>query len=147
MYLLFPIIAIFQYLSDEEAVGLGIGLIFLFLLYFLVIVFLIIIPMWKIFSKAGKPGWAAIIPIYNIIVLLEIVGRPLWWIILYLVPCVNIVIMIMIYIDLAKSFGKDTGYGIGIFILPIIFLPMLGYGSAQYVGPAAAPKTPPAPGM
>jgi hypothetical protein len=98
----------------------------------------IIAGLWRIFEKAGKPGWAAIVPIYNIIVLLEIVGRPLWWIILYLIPFVNILIGIVIFIDLAKSFGKDMLYGIGMLLLPFIFVPMLGFGDAQYRGPAAA---------
>ena len=89
----------------------------------------------KLFVKAGKPGWAAIVPIYNIIVLLEVVGKPLWWIVLLLIPIVNIVIFILISIQLAKAFGKDTGYGIGLFLIPFVFYPLLGFGSAQYVGP------------
>ena len=95
---------------------------------------LLVLSLWKVFAKAGKPGWAAIVPIYNIIVLLEIVGRPLWWIILLFVPFANIVVAIMIYVGLAKAFGKGGGYGIGLLLLPFIFLPMLAFGSAQYVG-------------
>ena len=109
------------------------------LVYFALIV-LMIIAWWKIFTKAGKPGWAAIVPIYNIIVLCEIVGRPAWWVILFLIPCVNIVAHIMISLDLAKSFGKDVGFGVGLIILPYIFGLILGFGSATYVGPAAAAK-------
>lgn len=109
------------------------------IVYFGIIV-LMIVAWWKIFTKAGKPGWAAIVPIYNIIVLCEIVGRPAWWVILFLIPCVNIVAHIMISLDLAKSFGKDVGFGIGLIILPYIFGLMLGFGSATYVGPAAAQK-------
>jgi hypothetical protein len=104
----------------------------------LAIALLVIIGMWKIFTKAGQPGWAAIIPIYNWIVLLQIVGRPLWWILVLLV-CFPVG-YIIVCIDLAKSFGKDVGYGIGLFLLGIIFFPMLGFGSAQYVGPSAAAK-------
>ncbi|MBC8869987.1 MAG: signal peptidase I [Planctomycetes bacterium] len=109
---------------------------FMMALYFAVII-LLIAALWKVFSKAGKPGWAAIVPIYNCIVLLEICGRPIWWIILLLIPCVNIVILLLINIDLAKSFGKDVGFGIGLWLLGIIFLPILGFGKSQYVGPAA----------
>jgi hypothetical protein len=105
-------------------------------IWFLLVVF-IIVGLWKVFVKAGKPGWAAIIPIYNTIVLLEIVGRPIWWFILLLIPCVNVVISIIVMIDLAKSFGKDTLYGIGCALLGFIFVPMLGFGSATYQGPAA----------
>ena len=121
-------------------------MIFLVLLY-LAILALIIIGAWKMFEKAGKPGWAALIPIYNIIVLLEIVGRPLWWIVLCLIPCVNIVIIFLVMLDLAKSFGKDVAYGVGLFFLSAIFVPILGFGQAKYVGPAAATKAvpPPAP--
>ena len=126
--------------KGEETAGLFAGL-FLVVIYLAVAV-VIIASYWKIFVKAGKPGWAGIIPIYNIIVLLEIIGRPLWWIILFLIPCVNIVMLFIVAIDLAKSFGKDTGYGIGIAILSIIFLPMLAFGDSKYVGPAAAPTTP-----
>jgi hypothetical protein len=104
----------------------------------LIVAVIVIAGLWKIFSKAGKPGWAAIIPIYNLIVLLQIVGRPLWWIILFLIPFVNFIAAIILYMDLAKSFGKGGLYGILMLILPFIFIPMLGFGSDQYVGPAAA---------
>lgn len=128
---------------DEEAVGLAIGIMIVYFVFILAFIFLMVISMWKIFEKAGKPGWAAIVPIYNIIVLLEIVGRPVWWILLLIIPCVNIVINIIVCIDLAKSFGKDAGYGIGLALLSIIFFPMLGFGKAQYIGPSVAPQTPP----
>lgn len=103
----------------------------------LVFAILLIAAIWKIFTKAGKPGWAAIIPFYNIIVLLEIVGRPLWWLILALIPIVNIVIGIILAIDVSKSFGKGGGFAAGLIFLPFIFYPILGFGSAQYQGPAA----------
>jgi hypothetical protein len=122
-------------------------------LFWLVVAVIVIVAMWRLFTKAGKPGWAAIIPIYNMVVLLEIVGRPLWWVILLFVPFVNIVIEIILMIDLAKSFGKDTGFAIGLILLSPIFMPILAFGSAQYVGPAAAasagttyPPQPPAGG-
>jgi len=104
----------------------------------LVLLIAIIAGMWKVFSKAGKPGWACIIPIYNIIVMLQIVGRPWWWLILLLIPIVGLVIAIIVSIDMAKSFGKGVGFGIGLALLGIIFYPILGFGSAQYQGPAAA---------
>ncbi len=93
---------------------------------------------WRLFTKAGKPGWAAIVPIYNVIVMLEIVGRPLWWILLFLLPCVNIIVGIMLMVDLAKAFGKDTGFAIGLIFLGIIFLPILAFGSSRYLGPVAS---------
>ena len=88
------------------------------------------------FAKANEPGWACIIPIYNIIVLLKITGKPIWWIVLFLIPIVSLVASILICISLAKSFGKSAGYGIGIALLGFIFVPMLGFGDAKYMGPA-----------
>ena len=96
-----------------------------------------LIAVWKIFTKAGKPGWAALIPIYNVYTMLEIVGREWWWLLLMLIPGVNVVIGIIVLFDLAKSFGKDTGFGFGLLFLSGIFIPILGFGKAQYVGPAA----------
>lgn len=107
------------------------------LLYVAIILFLII-AQWKIYTKAGKPGWAVLIPIYNIIVLLEIVGKPWWWLLLMLVPVVNIVLAIWMTNLLSKSFGYSEGFTIGLLLLPIIFYPILGYGKAQYQGPAGA---------
>lgn len=94
--------------------------------------------LWKIFEKAGKPGWAAIIPIYNVVVLLEIVGRPWWWIILFLIPLVNIVIGFMVALDLSRSFGHDLAFALGLFFLAFVFYPILAFGGDSYQGPAAA---------
>lgn len=104
----------------------------------LVVAIVMIASIWKIFSKAGEPGWAAIVPIYNLYVLFKIAGRPWWWLLLLLIPLVNLVIYIIVYIDLAKSFGKGVGFGIGILLLSFIFLPILGFGSARYLGPAGS---------
>jgi hypothetical protein len=108
----------------------GIGAIGIII--YLAIIVLIFASYWKIFEKAGKPGWAGIIPIYNIIVLLEIVNKPVWWFILLLIPFVNIVIGIIVIHRLSLSFGKDVGFTIGILILGFIFLPMLAFGDAKY---------------
>jgi len=99
---------------------------------YLAVIVLIVAAMWKIFVKAGKPGWAAIIPIYNLIVLLEIAGRPLWWFLLMLIPLVNLVMFIIVAVDVARKFGKGIGFAIGMLILPFIFYPMLAWGDAQY---------------
>jgi hypothetical protein len=105
----------------------------------LAIVVLIIAGIWKVFVKAGHPGWAAIIPIYNIYILTQIAGRPWWWLLLFLIPFVNLVAAIVIGVDVAKSFGKGTGFGVGLALLGFIFYPILGFGSAQYQGPRATP--------
>jgi hypothetical protein len=123
--------------NDAAAGAAGAGALVILLIELAVVV-LMIAGMWKSFAKAGKPGWAAIIPIYNVIVWLEIVGRPIWWIILFLIPCVNVVISAIICIDTAKSYGKDVGFGIGLWLLGFIFWPILGFSDARYVGPAAA---------
>ena len=107
-------------------------------LVYLGIIVLMIASLWKVFEKAGQDGWKAIIPIYNLYVMLKIVGRPGWWLILFLIPFVNFIVLIIINVDLAKSFGKGIGYGLGLAFLGIIFIPMLGFGDAQYQGPSAA---------
>ena len=91
---------------------------------------------WRIFEKAGKPGWAIIIPIYNLIVLLEIVGRPLWWIVLFLIPVVGAIVTLIVCIDLSKSFGHGALYGLGLWLLSFIFGPILAFGSDTYRGPS-----------
>jgi hypothetical protein len=101
---------------------------------YLAIIIAVIAGFWRVFTKAGKPGWAAIIPIYNIIVLLEIAGKPIWWIVLFLIPIVNLVIAIIVSISVAHSFGKSTGFGVGLGLLGFIFYPILGFGDAQYQG-------------
>tara|TARA_B100001175_G_C18956281_1_gene378368 strand:- start:91 stop:438 length:348 start_codon:yes stop_codon:yes gene_type:complete len=106
------------------------------LLIYIGIIILIIISQWKIFTKANKPGWASLIPIYNGLVLLQIIGKPWWWLLLFLIPIVNLVFAIWMTNLLSKSFGKDEGFTIGLILLPIIFLPILGLGSAEYSGPA-----------
>src|SRR5947209_11437206 len=98
------------------------------------LIFLVVGGLWKIFSKAGEPGWAAIVPVYNGMILSKICGRGEMFGLLLLVPCVNIVVSILLTIDLAKVFGKDMGFAIGMILLPIIFLPILAFGNAEYIG-------------
>ncbi len=118
-----------------ESTGLfaAIGTVgFIFLLAFAI---LMIASMWKVFEKAGKPGWAAIIPIYNTIVLLEIAKKPVWWIfIILLVPIANLIFAIMAIHGVSKNFGKGVGFTLGLIFLGFIFYPILGFGSAKYQG-------------
>jgi hypothetical protein len=106
--------------------------IILFIIFALAISIFLIVSYWKVFVKAGQPGWGVLIPIYNIYLFLVIAGRPGWWIILYLIPLVNIVIGIIVNIDIAKNFGKDTAFGLGLVFLGFIFYPILAFGSATY---------------
>ena len=105
----------------------------IFVLMYLAVAILWIAGIWKTYEKAGKPGWAAIVPIYNLVVILEIVRKPLWWILLLLIPIANIVVLIIIYIELAKCFGKGTGFGLGLTFLGFIFFPLLGFGEDRYI--------------
>jgi hypothetical protein len=125
--------------QDDAAAAAAAGVAGIILLVELALAIVIIVALWKVFVKAGKPGWASIIPIYNIIVLLEIIGKPIWWIILFLIPCVNIIISILVSLEVAKCFGKSAGFGVGLAFLPFIFYPILGFGDARYQGPAAQP--------
>lgn len=117
------------------------GSIGIFMIVYFAVIALMIFSMWKVYAKAGKPGWAAIVPIYNIIVLLEIIGQPTWWFVMLLIPFVNIYFMFKIGIQLAQSFGKTTGFGIGLIFLSFIFFPMLGFGDAKYRGPVGSGAT------
>ena len=110
----------------------GLGFACCFSVVWLGMMVLIIGGLWKIFTKAGQPGWAAIVPIYNIFILCTIAGKPAWWIVLFFIPFVNIVVSIMVWAEVAKRFGKDTGFVIGLILLPMVFLPLLGWGNAQY---------------
>jgi len=111
----------------------------IWLLFWLAIVVVFIIGGWKVFEKAGQPGWAIIVPIYNAYILLKIAGRPGWWLLLYLIPLVNIVIALIVAIDVAKSFGQSAVFGIVLlFLFCGIGYLVLGFGSYRYLGPAAA---------
>lgn len=105
-------------------------------LIYIAIIVALIASIWKVFEKAGKPGWAAIVPIYNIIVMLEIVGKPIWWIILLFIPIANIIVALIIQMEMAERFGKTKGWGvIFLFLLGFIGYPMLGFGDAEYSAP------------
>jgi len=102
-----------------------------------------LVGLWKVFEKAGRQGWEAIIPFYNIIVALRLVGKPEWWLVWYFIPIANIIVYVWTCNLLAKSFGKGMLYTIGLVILAPFFLILLGFGDAQYQGPAGAePKQP-----
>lgn len=104
---------------------------------YLVVLFAMIAGLWKMFEKAGKPGWAAVIPIYNLIVLLQIINKPLWWILLCFIPFVNFIVFIIMSMQVAVCFGKSKGWGIGLlFLLPFIGYPILGFGDATYRTPS-----------
>ncbi len=109
------------------------------MIFWLGVVGAMIVGMWKVFEKAGQPGWAALVPFYNMWILTtEIAKKEVLWFILLFVPCVQYVAIFLIAIGVAEQFGKGTGYGIGLALLPFVFYPLLGFGDDQYQGGMAA---------
>ncbi|HBL26159.1 MAG TPA: signal peptidase I [Acidobacteria bacterium] len=98
----------------------------MFWIIYLAFIGLVIVSLWKVFEKAGQPGWASIVPIYNVIVLLKIAGRPIWWIIIF--PIAGLIVPF----DIARKFGKGGGFGLGLLLLGFIFYPLLAFGDATY---------------
>ena len=121
-------------MDESGAASMGIG----GMLFMLVFIVLMVASLWKVFTKAGEPGWASIVPIYNTIVILKIAGKPWWWFILFMIPLVGIVMMIIAVIALAKNFGKGAGFALGLIFLPFIFFPILAFGDAKYLGDVAS---------
>ena len=128
-----------------ETSGAGVAGI---ILYVAVVYAILVIPYWVIFKKAGQEGWPALIPIYSTYILLKIIGRPGWWLVLFIIPLVNLVIYIIMMNDLSKSFGHGVGFTLGLVFLSLIFVYILAFGSSTYRGPAATGgvmATPPPP--
>ena len=105
-----------------------------FLLIMLVFSLLIIVSMWVIFEKAGESGWKSLVPLYNMYIITEIAGKPWWWFLLLLIPFVGMIIYLIVMVALAERFGRGVLYGLGLFFLPMFFMPMLAFGGAQYHG-------------
>ncbi|HSX32703.1 MAG TPA: DUF5684 domain-containing protein [Candidatus Saccharimonadales bacterium] len=101
---------------------------------------LLLVSMWKLFVKAGQPGWASLVPFYNAYIELKIIGRPWWWLLLFFIPLVNVVVAVIVTNDIAKAFGKDVAFTLLLIFLPFIGYPMLAFGDAKYTRPAAATK-------
>lgn len=123
-------------ITDAEAAAAAGGAA-VFLIFGLIGYVVASLGLMGVFTKAGRPGWAAFVPVYNMVVLLQVVGRPLWWLVLLLIPGVNVVALIVIYHDLSKSFGHEAGFTVGLVLLSVVFLWILWLGSSTYRGPAA----------
>ncbi len=119
-------VGVFNFLMS--GIGLAIGL-------------LTLVSLWRVFTKAGQPGWAAIIPFYNFYVLCKIAQKPGWWWVLLLIPVVNWIIALIVKLGVSENFGKSSAFGVGLWLLPMIFYPILAFGEAQY-RPAAAAVSP-----
>ncbi|MCU0847636.1 MAG: DUF5684 domain-containing protein [Spirochaetes bacterium] len=103
-------------------------------LIYLAIIILVIAGLWKIFVKAGKPGWAAIVPIYNLIVMIQIAGKPIWWIILMIIPLVNFIVFILIWLEIIKKFGQPTWHVILVIFVGFVYIPYLGFSDVAFKG-------------
>ena len=123
-------------MSDSAAYAVAGGILAVYYLIMLALAVLVLVGLWKVFVKAGKPGWGAIVPFYNAYCLFEMSFGNGWLFLLCFVPCVNVVMQIIMYVKLAQAFGKSGGFAVGLIFLPFVFVPMLGFGDAQYYGPA-----------
>jgi Family of unknown function (DUF5684) len=127
----------FQDSGDTAAAAGALAGLGVMMLIFAAIMVVMIVAFWKVFTKAGQPGWAAIIPIYNGYVLLKIAGRPGWWLLLFFIPVVNLVISLLVAIDVAKAFGQGAAFGVVLlWLFSVIGYLMLGFGNYRYQGPA-----------
>ncbi|HZO13892.1 MAG TPA: DUF5684 domain-containing protein [Polyangiaceae bacterium] len=91
---------------------------------------------WKTFKKADRPGLFFIIPILNVITMVQIAGKPLWWLILLLIPGVNLIVMLLVFMALARSFGRGALFGFGLLLVAPLFWFLLGFSDVRYLGPA-----------
>jgi hypothetical protein len=112
--------------------GAGFGIV---IVLYIAVVVIEIVGVWMVFTKAGQPGWGSIVPVYNAYLYCKIAGRPGWWLFLFFIPVVNFVIAVILALDLAKAFGKSTGFAIGLVLLSFIFIPILGFGTSVYTQP------------
>ena len=120
--------------STPVAAAAGIGAFFTFFLFLCIAawVVLVIVAQWKIFKKAGKDGWKALIPVYNSYTMLQILNMEPMLCFLSLVPGAQFMLGIVMSVKLAKSFGKGTGFAVGLILLAPIFEKILGFGDAKY---------------
>ncbi len=106
----------------------------LFLVCWLICVTVTIAGMWGSFSRAGRPGWACIVPIYNYLVIIDIAGKPWWWIFMFMIPIANLYFVIVTIVNFTASYGRGVGFAIGLIFLPFIFWPLLGFGDSEHQG-------------
>ena len=118
--------------GEAGACGMGGGGVLIMIIQ-LVIALVVLVAMWKVYVKAGKPGWAVIIPFYNAYVFLKIAGKPGWWLIWFFIPLLNLIFGIIATVAFAQKFGKGAGFVVGLILLPFIFFPILGFGDAKYI--------------
>ena len=128
--------------TEQIPLGAIVGFGIVAFIFWAAIIAFSIVVGWKLFVKAGKPGWKCIIPVYNIFIFLQIVNRPWWWIFLFFIPLVNLVMMVIVYHDLSKAFGKDGAFTVGLVLINIVFLAILAFDKSVYTYPLRATDTP-----
>ena len=130
-----------QSVPCHSGFGFFLGLGFFFVLVALAVAILMIVSMWKVFEKTGQKGWKSIIPIYNYIIMLRIIKKPEWLVLFAFVPFADFVLVLIIFYNMAKAFGKGVGFAIGMVFLPFIFFPILGLGDSKYTVPVESHST------
>ena len=118
-------------LQSSDIIGVPVGSAVVLLFQF-ALVGIQVAGMWAVFSKAGHAGWKAIIPIYNLYVMLQLGEQAWWWLILVFVPVVNLYAVYKIHAGVARAFGRGIGFGLGLAFLGILFFPLVGFGDYQY---------------
>jgi Family of unknown function (DUF5684) len=126
------------FLQEPDSAAL-IALMMPFFIFGGIISLFLLVCHWILFQKAGRQGWECLIPIYNSYVLLKIVGKSGWWLLLYCIPLFDLIWIIWTYNMLSKSFGKDEGFTVGLVLVPYVFIPILAFGKAEYLGPYGDP--------
>ena len=121
-------------MPQQKSAVLNKGLPISFLLIILTVCLLVIAGQWIVFQKAGQAGWKSLIPFYNMYILMEISGKPGWWMFLLFVPLVGLVILLFALLSLAKKFGRSELFGVGLLLLPMLFFPLLAFGGSEYEG-------------
>ena len=121
-----------QNLANSAAMGLMAGLGLGLVLTFIALAVFLVACYWKIYTKAGEPGWACLVPIYNIIIFLKIINKPWWWLLLFMIPIVNVILYIIAVHRLSLSFGKGAGFTLGLLFVSIVFCPLLAFDNSTY---------------
>lgn len=126
------------YMMNDASAGAAAGVSMLVSLMYLAFFIVYVVGLVKVFQKAGREWWEAVIPLYNTYVMIKVAGRPGWWFLLFLIPFVNIVAVVVVMHSLSTAFGHGVGFTLGLIFLGPIFLLILGFGSSQYQMAGAA---------
>jgi hypothetical protein len=128
-------------MNTEQLLGLFKGMGTGMLIVWIAIMVFMIVSWWIVFKKAGQPGWAILIPIYNFLIILRVAGKPWWWVFAILLPIIPLVglfllliAMIFIFHGISKNFGQGAGFTVGLVLLSVVFVPILAFGDYKWQG-------------